>query len=124
MRQAFSAYIEEHPWIKGIFVGTRRTDPHGEKMRAFEETDGNWARFTRINPVLEWEYDEVWKFLNWGKWKICELYEQGYTSLGGVGDTVENPALKVTEEDGRIWYKPAWNLEDGSLERAGRGRSK
>lgn len=117
MKSAFSAYLDEHPWIRGIFVGTRRTDPHGAKLGEFEKTDGGWAEFVRVNPVLEWGYDDVWIFLREIGEPICCLYERGYTSLGGVNDTIENPALKREDCEG---YKPAWELADGELERAGR----
>ena len=38
-----------------------------------------------------------------------------YTSLGGMNDTIPNPALKTS-----TGYDPAYALKDGSLERNGR----
>lgn len=46
----------------------------------------------------------------------CELYDRGYTSLGGTTDTHPNPALRV-EEGG---YRPAYELEEDDEERLGR----
>ena len=48
------------------------------------------------------------------------LYDAGYTSLGKTTNTLKNPAL--CNADGS--YKPAWQLGDESLERAGRISSK
>lgn len=51
----------------------------------------------------------------------CELYDQGYTSLGGTTDTFRNPVLKETEgggEGGR--FRPAYELVDDGEERLGR----
>ncbi|KAI4165547.1 MAG: hypothetical protein LQ342_000960 [Letrouitia transgressa] len=62
MRGAFEKYLGEHKEVEAIFVGTRRTDPHGGKLSAdgFDETDRGWPRFMRVNPVIEWHYAEVW----------------------------------------------------------------
>ena len=50
----------------------------------------------------------------------CEMYDLGYTSLGDTTDTHPNPKLRVEEPDGRIWYRPAYELVEDEEERAGR----
>lgn len=50
----------------------------------------------------------------------CELYDQGYTSLGGTNDTHPNPALRVEGPDGEVGYRPAYELEEDRKERLGR----
>lgn len=60
LKPAFSLYLQEHPAVKCIFVGTRRTDPHGGGLSAFDPTDGGWPAFMRCHPVLEWGYGDVW----------------------------------------------------------------
>lgn len=52
----------------------------------------------------------------------CELYDHGYTSLGGTTDTHPNPALKGVGEGGEVAYRPAHELEDDDQERLGRDR--
>lgn len=52
----------------------------------------------------------------------CILYDQGYTSLGSTFNTFPNPLLEV--EGGKGQFRPAWQLADGSTERAGRGDKK
>ncbi|KAL9613895.1 MAG: hypothetical protein Q9167_001573 [Letrouitia subvulpina] len=131
MRGAFEKYLGEHKEVKAIFVGTRRTDPHGGKLSAdgFDETDRGWPRFMRVNPVIEWHYAEVWaqggwlkdgQFLRHLKIPYCELYDRGFTSLGGMNDTHPNPALKIEAEGGGVSYKPAYELEEDREERLGR----
>jgi 3'-phosphoadenosine 5'-phosphosulfate sulfotransferase (PAPS reductase)/FAD synthetase len=44
------------------------------------------------------------------KSRYCSLYEEGYTSLGGVHNTAKNEALRRT--DGT--YAPAHELSDGN----------
>ena len=60
MRDAFATYLQENKQIEAIFVGTRRTDPHGGRLGSFDVTDGGWPRFMRVHPVLEWHYREIW----------------------------------------------------------------
>lgn len=60
MRSAFATYLREHPKIKAVFVGTRRTDPHGEFLGHFDRTDHGWPDFMRVQPVIDWHYQEVW----------------------------------------------------------------
>ena len=60
MRQAFGDYLEDKKDIKAIFVGTRRTDPHGATLKYFDPTDRGWPSFERIHPVIDWHYAEIW----------------------------------------------------------------
>lgn len=60
MRAALEAYLAERPALKAVFVGTRRTDPHGADLRHFDPTDEGWPRFVRVHPVIDWHYAEIW----------------------------------------------------------------
>ena len=60
MKAAFGEYLEDHPEVKAIFVGTRRTDPHGGSLTHFDPTDRGWPAFMRIHPVIDWHYQEIW----------------------------------------------------------------
>jgi FAD synthetase len=60
MRQAFEDYLHDNSHVKAIFVGTRRTDPHGASLKYFDPTDRGWPAFMRIHPVIDWHYAEVW----------------------------------------------------------------
>jgi FAD synthetase len=56
MKEGLGAYLADRPNIKAIFVGTRRTDPHGEKLTHFDPTDSGWPNFMRVHPVIDWHY--------------------------------------------------------------------
>lgn len=56
MKQGLEAYLADRPSVKAIFVGTRRTDPHGEKLTHFDPTDSGWPDFMRVHPVIDWHY--------------------------------------------------------------------
>ncbi|KAL8840663.1 MAG: hypothetical protein Q9176_003776 [Flavoplaca citrina] len=124
MKEAFAQYLGRNPGVEAIFVGTRRTDPHGGMLsgEGFDMTDGGWPRFMRVHPVIEWHYVEVWAFLRHLNIPYCELYDQGYTSLGGTNDTHPNPALKVEGLNGEVRYRPAYELQEDREERLGRDR--
>ncbi|TQS35864.1 hypothetical protein Golomagni_03702 [Golovinomyces magnicellulatus] len=121
MRTAFTCYLEERREIKAILVGTRRSDPHGKLLTHFDETDSGWPRFMRVHPVIDWHYSEIWAFIRYFEIPYCKLYDQGFTSLGGIDDTHPNPALRVDEESDV--FKPAYELEDEDAERLGRDDS-
>lgn len=75
-----------------------------------------------------------WGTAGGGEWGVpyCLLYDQGYTSLGSTFNTLPNPELRVEEEEGegevgtvgdgtaKGRWKPAYMLQDGTMERAGR----
>ncbi|KAI0433445.1 phosphoadenosine phosphosulfate reductase [Xylaria sp. FL1042] len=121
MKEGLETYLVEHPDIKAIFVGTRRTDPHGEKLTHFDPTDAGWPDFMRIHPVIDWHYAEIWAFIRHLEIPYCPLYDQGYTSLGGTQDTHPNPNLKMNDGKGG-GFLPAYELVGDDEERLGRDR--
>lgn len=115
MKQALARYLDKTPHVKAVFVGIRRTDPFGADLTAFQQTDHGWPDFMRVHPVIDWHLVHVWDFLRYLNIPYCELYDEGYTSLGGTDNTEKNPCLK--RGDG---YLPAYELEDDLKERLGR----
>ncbi|KAF9874445.1 FAD synthetase [Colletotrichum karsti] len=121
MKEGLEAYLGDRPNVEAIFVGTRRTDPHGEKLTHFDPTDAGWPAFMRIHPVIDWHYAEIWAFIRHLEIPYCPLYDQGYTSLGGTQDTHPNPQLKKGNENG-AGFRPAYELTEDDEERLGRDK--
>merc|ERR1711881_244593 len=124
MKDAFSDYLNDFPSVKAIFVGTRRTDPHGADLTHFDRTDHGWPDFMRIHPVIDWHYVDIWTFIRHLNIPYCPLYDMGYTSLGGTTDTHRNPALRRSSHSSsgtpRFEFRPAYELIEDDEERLGR----
>jgi phosphoadenosine phosphosulfate reductase len=59
-------------------------DDNDENRRTVEQCYR--TRTTLVNPIVDWQEDDVWEFLNdVAKVPHCELYDQGYTRLGCIG---------------------------------------
>lgn len=119
IKEGICEFIRGRTATCAFVLGTRRSDPHGATMEHFEPSSKGWPCLMRVSPILTWRYHHVWEFLRHFRIPYCCLYDKGYTSLGSVPTTKPNPALREGE-DGIERYKPAWKLEDESLERAGR----
>ncbi|CAL8102164.1 unnamed protein product [Calicophoron daubneyi] len=114
--------LKDFPKVRGVFMGTRHSDPRSAHLTSMCMTDTGWPQVLRINPLLEWTYEDVWQFLRQLSLPYCSLYDVGYTSIGSMEDTHPNPELRYVTESGRTGYRPAYLLTDSSLERSGRRR--
>ncbi|KAH3666292.1 hypothetical protein OGAPHI_004481 [Ogataea philodendri] len=115
MKNGFRTYLDQYPKIKAIAVGVRKIDPYAQNLSYMQRTDHGWPSFMRVNPVLDWTYCEIWYFLKATDIQYCTLYDQGYTSIGGIENTIPNPLLK----QGPV-YLPAYMLDDDCHERLSR----
>ncbi|CAM9150612.1 unnamed protein product [Ectocarpus sp. 4 AP-2014] len=126
----------------GFVLGTRKGDPNCGVQTSFTPSSDWMPPFMRVNPVIDWNYGQVWAFLRDFELPYCSLYDEGYTSLGNLDNTFPNPYLRkrasstaVSDDGGEEGvepggegieeeYLPAYMLSDWSLERAGRGERK
>ncbi|KAM7264771.1 hypothetical protein ACFE04_002454 [Oxalis oulophora] len=119
-KSGLESLLKANP-IRAIFLGVRIGDPTAVGQEQFSPSSPGWPPFMRVNPILDWSYRDVWAFLLTSKAKYCSLYDQGYTSIGSVHDTVPNALLGTSSKEK---FKPAYLLSDGRLERAGRVKRK
>ncbi|TPX48217.1 hypothetical protein SeMB42_g03079 [Synchytrium endobioticum] len=122
MKEALQSFLDHNPSVQAILIGTRRTDPHAQNQVAFDPTDNGWPNVMRVHPILDWEYVDIWTYLKLLHVDYCRLYDKGYTSLGGISNTMPNPALRKQEIPDE--YLPAYMLQDASQERNGRRQTK
>ncbi|KAH8374160.1 hypothetical protein KR200_004378, partial [Drosophila serrata] len=133
LKEALTHMAADMPRIRAVFVGSRNTDPYCQNLAPMQPTDNDWPPMMRLNPLLEWTYHDVWHYIHLNNVPYCSLYDKGYTSVGNRSNTIPNPHLLRPQcnncdcntasdcdwaESGG--YRPAWELEDPTLERAGR----
>ncbi|KAL2481361.1 phosphoadenosine phosphosulfate (PAPS) reductase family protein [Abeliophyllum distichum] len=119
-KSGLEALLKAKP-IRAIFLGVRIGDPTAVGQEQFSPSSPGWPPFMRVNPILDWSYRDIWAFLLTCKVRYCSLYDQGYTSIGSIHDTVPNALLSIgNSNNSEEKFKPAYLLPDGRLERAGR----
>jgi len=79
IKAAFVEYAKSHTNIKAIMMGTRRTDPYAQHLQTFAhcDVDQGWPNITRVNPMLDWNYDDIWTYIRQHNVPYCPLYDQG-----------------------------------------------
>ncbi|KAH8377399.1 hypothetical protein KR093_005287 [Drosophila rubida] len=121
LKLAVEQVIVEHPQVRAMFLGCRRSDPGCAELSSMTPCDNGWPSLMRIFPLLDWSYHDIWSYLRSQKLAYCSLYDQGYTSLGERSSTRLNPSLLAYDEQlGKLIYRPAYELKDDTLERANR----
>ncbi|THG13103.1 hypothetical protein TEA_011683 [Camellia sinensis var. sinensis] len=121
-KSGLEALLKANP-IRAIFLGVRIGDPTAVGQEQFSPSSSGWPPFMRVNPILDWSYRDVWAFLLTCKVRYCSLYDQGYTSIGSIHDTVPNALLCIKNSDSsKEKFRAAYMLPDGRLERAGRAK--
>ena len=68
------------PRAIGFVLGTRRGDPNCGDQGFFEPSSDWMPPFMRVNPILDWSYGDVWRFLHHFNLPYCHLYDQGLPS--------------------------------------------
>ena len=64
------------------------------------------TRKTLVNPIVDWDEEDVWEFLNFGGWQHCELYDRGKKRIGCIGCPISSASS--AELDAYPKYKQAY----------------
>jgi len=109
--------LKEQFDIKAVILGIRQSDQPNYPMRAFEETSAGWPEAMRILPILDWNYQDIWNYIDYMNVPYCYLYTQGFTSIGSSKNSIPNPSLFDQQTGG---YKHARHLVNFAEERSSR----
>ncbi|XP_015368637.1 PREDICTED: FAD synthase-like isoform X2 [Diuraphis noxia] len=121
LKSGLSDFLKENPQFCASIIGTRQSDTGSTKLQFFQETDPGWPILMRVQPLLHWNYSNIWSFLRQFSIPYCCLYDKGYTSLGNKSKSHPNPNLKYIDENtGEVKYWPAFLLQDSNSERQNR----
>lgn len=61
-----------------------------------------------LNPIIDWEDDEVWEFIREYNVPYCKLYDEGYKRLGCIGCPMGGPKLQNQQFERWPKYKKAY----------------
>ena len=50
-----------------------------------------------VNPIIDWEDEDVWEFIKLRNLPYCELYDQGYERLGCIGCPMDKDRARDLE---------------------------
>lgn len=50
---------------------------------------------TVLNPIINWEDEDVWEFIHRENIPYCELYDRGYKRLGCIGCPMNTAAAEL-----------------------------
>lgn len=94
-------------WITGL----RREQSVTRSGLSFVEYDENF-NIIKINPLIEWTEDQVWKYINENNIPYSELYKKNYLSIGCAPCTrAVAPGGDV--RSGRWWWENPETKECG-----------
>jgi phosphoadenosine phosphosulfate reductase len=108
---AMNMFLEENG-INALATAIRWDEQEARIEETFSSPRPN-PPHTRIQPVLQFMERDIWDFIFKYKVPFCELYKEGYRSLGAKGSTVKMSDI------------PAWEQDlENTYEREGRGQAK
>jgi len=95
-------------WITGI----RRDQTSIRKNLSMLEIDEKYNGIVKINPLIDWTWDQVWDYIKKNKVPYHKLLDTGYPSIGCEPCT---RAIKPGEDlrAGRWWWESNEHKECG-----------
>ncbi|MBE0428557.1 MAG: phosphoadenosine phosphosulfate reductase family protein [Thermoleophilia bacterium] len=101
--QAIDMAMEKHEW-KALVTGVRWDE---QPARITEEYFSERPGHTRVQPILHFSELDIWSYIDKYQLPYCELYDQGYRSLGCEPCTVKSvrPRGDGPEREGRAQEK-------------------
>ncbi len=90
--------------LDGWITGIRRNQTSTRENAKMLEIDEKYEGIVKVNPIINWSYDDVWKYVKENKIPIHPLIEKGYPSIGCAPCT---RAIKSGEDlrAGRWWWE-------------------
>lgn len=101
--EAIDMAVAEHGW-QALITGVRWDE---QPARISEEYFSERPEHTRVQPILHFSELDIWAYIEEYQLPYCELYDQGYRSLGCEPCTVKSakPRGDGPEREGRAQEK-------------------
>ncbi len=90
--------------LDGWITGIRKDQTSVRKNATMIEIDDKYNNILKINPLLEWSFDQVWDYIKQNDIPYNKLLDKGYPSIGCAPCT---RAIKPGEDlrAGRWWWE-------------------
>ena len=105
VRWAESVRRKNKHGLVSIWGGTILNNDNDESREVLESCYRH--KKTLLNPIINWEDEDVWEFIKTNKIPYCKLYDEGYTRLGCIGCPM-NTAAAAAELEKYPKYKQAY----------------
>ena len=89
--------VQQANFIQTNRGGVVLNDDNDEARRAVEVCFR--TRKTLVNPIIDWENEDVWEFLHKYNVPYCELYDKGKSRLGCIGCPMNTSTQKQELEE-------------------------
>ncbi len=98
--------------LDGWITGIRRDQTSTRESASFIEIDEKYNGILKINPLLNWTWEQVWNYIKENNVPYHKLLDKGYPSIGCEPCT---RAIKAGEDlrAGRWWWESNENKECG-----------
>ncbi|NIP61729.1 MAG: phosphoadenylyl-sulfate reductase [Nitrosopumilaceae archaeon] len=98
--------------LDGWITGIRQDQTDVRKDASLIELDEQHGRILKINPLLDWSWNQVWDYIKDNNVPYHKLLDKGYTSIGCAPCT---RAIKPGEDlrAGRWWWESNEHKECG-----------
>ena len=83
VRWAESARRKNKHGLVSIWGGVILNNDNDESREVLESCYRH--KKTLLNPIINWEDEDVWEFIKKNKIPYCKLYDEGYARLGCIG---------------------------------------
>ncbi len=95
-------------WITGLRADQTEVRSNAKKI----EIDSQHNGIIKVNPIIDWTWDETWSYIKKNNIPYNKLYDKGYTSIGCEPCT---RAIKPSEplRAGRWWWESDSQKECG-----------
>jgi phosphoadenosine phosphosulfate reductase len=108
---AMNVFLEDHA-IEALATAIRWDEQTARVKETYFSSRDN-PHHTRVQPILHFRERDIWDTIQKYGLPFCELYKQGYRSLGARSTTYKNSDV------------PAWEQDlENTTEREGRGQDK
>jgi len=98
--------------LDGWITGIRKEQTSTRKSAKMLEIDEKYDGIVKINPIINWTWDDVWNYIKKNNIPVHPLIEKGYPSIGCAPCT---RAIKPGEDlrAGRWWWEKDETKECG-----------